>query len=339
VSPWNETSGMNQSFSKNEKSIKTKSEESTQAPTKPLNVLILYPDDWRHDTIGAAGKYPVKTPFLDSLADEGIRFTHNCVTTSVCWVSRATLFTGQYLSRHRSEDTTTPVFYQRWNETWPHLLRDSGYWTGHIGKWQFSNYTFVQEQYNYTFLMEGYHWWENGDWKPGQPKYFHTTDIYENETIGFIRNRPKDRPFALTVAFYAPKAIGFGPDQWFPKNETLKLYENVTIPEPLLDGNTSFAKLPEFFQKTASSNAGRTRWVDRFGSGRRYQYSMRRYFALLTEVDNAIKNIYQELDKQGILNETLIIFTTNNGFFLGKHGLGGKWWPYQESILVPLIIL
>jgi arylsulfatase A-like enzyme len=162
--------------------------------------------------------------------------------------------------------------------------------------------------------------------------------LYENVTIEFLRNRPKDRPFALTTAFYAPKAIGDGPDQWFPKNETLKLYENVTVPEPLLDGNTSFAKLPGFFKKTETTNAGRTRWVDRFGSGRQYQYSMKRYYALITEVDNAIKNIYKELEEQGILNETLLIFTTDNGFFHGEHGLGGKWWPYQESIRVPLII-
>ncbi len=336
------TSTHSNSKSDIDKSLVTKREsnDARTNPKRPLNILFLYPDDWRHDTIGAAGKYPVMTPFLDSLAADGVRFTHNCVTTSVCWVSRATMLTGQYLSRHESNDTTNPVFYQHWNETWPHLLRESGYWTGHIGKWQFANYTFVEEQYNYTYLLEGYHWLENPmwRWRPDQPRFYHTTDIYENKTIDFIRDRPKDRPFALTVAFYAPKAIGFGPDQWFPKNETLQMYDNVTIPEPFLDGNTSFAKLPAFFKQTEKSNAGRTRWVDRFGSGRQYQRSMKRYFALITEVDNAIKNIHKELENQGILNETLIVFTTDNGFFLGEHGLGGKWWPYQESIRVPLII-
>lgn len=69
-------------------------DDGSQKPPKPLNVLIIYPDDWRHDTLGCAGTQPVKTPFLDFLASKGIRFTHNCVTTSVCWISRATLFTG-----------------------------------------------------------------------------------------------------------------------------------------------------------------------------------------------------------------------------------------------------
>jgi arylsulfatase A-like enzyme len=312
--------------------------EDSSAPRKPLNVLIMYPDDWRHDTLGCAGTQPVQTPFLDYLASKGIRFTHNCVTTSVCWISRATLFTGQFLSRHGSDRPVHPRFYQQWYQTWPYLLGNAGYWTGHIGKWQFHDYEFVEKQYNYTYLYEGFHWTENPDQTPGQPKNIHSTDLYENITIEFLRNRPKDVPFALTTAFYAPKAVGEGPDQWYPKNETLKMYENVTVPEPFLDGNTSFEMLPSFFKQTEGTNAGRTRWVDRFGSGRQYQYSMKRYYALITEVDNAIKNIYDELERQGILNETLIIFTTDNGFFHGEHGLGGKWWPYQESIRVPLII-
>ena len=69
----------------------------------PMNILLFYADDWRHDTLGAAGNAVVKTPVLDALAQEGVRFTHNCVTTSICWISRATLYSGQYLARHHFE--------------------------------------------------------------------------------------------------------------------------------------------------------------------------------------------------------------------------------------------
>ncbi len=318
-----------------------KRQKKTVLP-KRLNVLLLYPDDWRHDTLGCAGTQLVQTPFLDHLAtNKGMRFTHNCVTTSVCWISRATLLTGQYLSRHLSQKIKDPVFYNKWNATWPHLLRSSGYYTGHIGKWQFHRKPFVKRRFDYTYLSEGYHWVPNPKWNEtnGESRNIHTTDVFQNLTIEFLRNRPKDRPFALTMAFYAPKAIGWGPDQWFPKNETLqRYYKNLTIPEPPLDGNTSFERLPKFFKETQKTNAGRARWVDRFGNGPQYQKSMKSYYALITEVDGAIKNIHQELERQGILNETLVIFTTDNGFFHGEHGLGGKWWPYQESIRVPLII-
>jgi hypothetical protein len=88
---------------------------------KPLNILLLYADDWRHDTLGAASNNSVvKTPFLDALAKQGVRFRHNCVTTSVCWISRATLNTGQYYSRHKQRLIAPPVFYyEYWNETYP----------------------------------------------------------------------------------------------------------------------------------------------------------------------------------------------------------------------------
>lgn len=70
------------------------------AATEKMNVLVLYADDWRHDTLGAAGNPVVKTPHLDRLASQGMRFTHNCVTTSICGISRANLYTGQWMSRH-----------------------------------------------------------------------------------------------------------------------------------------------------------------------------------------------------------------------------------------------
>ena len=135
---------------------------STASKKKPLNILILYPDDWRHDSIGGVAPV-VQTPFLNQLAREGIRFTYNMVTTSICLISRATLFTGQYASRHRSYRLRTPVFYDQWNKTsWPALLQQHPthpYYTGHVGKWQYANPNrIVQTQlFNYTNIFEGQH--------------------------------------------------------------------------------------------------------------------------------------------------------------------------------------
>jgi hypothetical protein len=101
---------------------------------KPLNILILYPDDWRHDTIGKENSI-VQTPFLDSLADRGIRFRQNAVTCSICWVSRATLFTGQWPSRHQSKKLICPHFAAGylWKEaSWPAILQKQGYYIGHV---------------------------------------------------------------------------------------------------------------------------------------------------------------------------------------------------------------
>ena len=106
---------------------------SANAAEKPLNILMLYADDWRHDTLGVAGNPVVKTPVLDRLSAESMRFTHNCVTTAICGVSRASLFTGQWMSRHGNEGFGP--FKTPWNETYPGLLRENGYYVGHVGKW------------------------------------------------------------------------------------------------------------------------------------------------------------------------------------------------------------
>lgn len=95
--------------------------ETATSTEKPLNILLLYADDWRHDTLSAAETSSViKTPFLDSLAKQGVRFLYNCVTSSICWISRATLLTGQFQSRHKQTTMKPPIyFYEYWNETFP----------------------------------------------------------------------------------------------------------------------------------------------------------------------------------------------------------------------------
>jgi hypothetical protein len=104
--------------------------DDKEVPATPLNIVFLYGDDWRHDSIGVANASIVRTPFLDWLATQGIRFTHNCVTTSVCWISRANLYTGQYVSRHQSDYPHKPLWYEGWKEAWPQILRDNGYYLG-----------------------------------------------------------------------------------------------------------------------------------------------------------------------------------------------------------------
>lgn len=95
--------------------------ETATSTEKPLNILLLYADDWRHDTLSAAETSSViKTPFLDELAKQGVRFLYNCVTSSICWISRVTLLTGQFQSRHKQTKVKPPIyFYKYWNETFP----------------------------------------------------------------------------------------------------------------------------------------------------------------------------------------------------------------------------
>eukprot|EP00979_Chaetoceros_neogracilis_P015001 scaffold5222_cov282-Chaetoceros_neogracile.AAC.16 len=305
--------------------------ESTQDGPK-MNVVLLFPDDWRHNSIGAENPI-IQTPFLDTLAQEGIRFRQNAVTTSICWQSRATLFSGQWASRHQSYKLKCPHFAKgkHWNHTWPALLqRNAGYHVGHVGKWQYHSNN--DNRFDWSSYFEGKHWFRK------QGKDIAAEDHARNETIRFLNERPKDKPFAVTVAFYPPKPVSNSNvpgGQWTPKNESRAIYNNMTIPEPF-NHSKAFKLLPEFLQRDRSAAAAR--WRFRYSTPFHYQEAMKNIYALITQVDQACKEIVDELKKQGVYNNTMIIFTTDNGMFHGAHGLAGKWYPYQESIRVPLIV-
>jgi arylsulfatase len=318
-------------------------ESPTPKPTAPranfgpMNVLIFYPDDMRHDSLeDARGPEVVLTPFLSKLARQGIRFTHNAVTTSICWISRATLFTGQYASQHSSNRLYCPVFTkpEYWKYTWPSMLqRLGGYFVGHIGKWQFYNSgAFKTSRFNWTQFHEGQHWYKQ------KGEHIHAADLSRNHAIDFLRQRPKDKPFALTVAFYPPpKPVGNDPSpgaQWSPDLEHKRMYQNFTYVPPY-NFTEAFESLPPFLKR----GDGPKRYKTRYSTSEHYQQGMKNYFALVTQVDRACRDIVEEVKKQqGIYNNTMIIFTTDNGLLQGAHGLAGKWNPFEESIRVPLII-
>ncbi len=298
-----------------------------QAAEKPMNILVLFADDWRYTTLGCAGNPIVKTPQLDKLATQGTRFTHACVTTSICGVSRASLFTGQWMSRHGNK--AMQPFNTPWVETYPGLMRSSGYHVGHIGKWH--NGKFPAENFDFGRAYSGTHWIKQPDGSK-----IHVTQKNENDALEFLRTRPKDKPFCLTLAFFATHAEDENPLQYLPQPESMKLYEDVTIPVPKTATDEAFRKLPEFIAN--EKNESRNRWHWRFDTPEKYQSMMKNYYRLATEVDATCGRVLAELEKQGLLENTLVVFTGDNGNFHGEHQLADKWYPHEESIRVPLII-
>jgi len=297
-----------------------------KAAAKP-NVLILYADDWRHDTLGVAGNPVVRTPSLDGLAAEGFRFTNARVTTSICGVSRASLFTGQWMSRHGNR--AFEAFQTPWAETYPGLLRANGYHVGHIGKWH--NGKFPTEQFDFGRSYSGRHFIEELDGSKIQ-----VTRKDENNALEFLRTAPRDKPFCLTVAFFATHAEDQNPKQYLYQPESESLYQDVTIPTPKTATKEHFKRLPPFIAN--EKNEARNRWHWRFDTPEKYQQYMKAYYRMATEVDATIGRVLAELKTRELLDQTLVIFTTDNGYFHGEHGLADKWYPYEESIRVPLIV-
>ncbi|GAB5405659.1 MAG: sulfatase [Aureliella sp.] len=301
--------------------------ETAGAESKPMNILVLYADDWRHDTLGVAGNPVVKTPTLDELASRGVRFTHNCVTTSICGISRASLFTGQWMSRHGNR--SFKPWETPWSETYPGLLRSNGYFVGHVGKWH--NGRIPKDKFDFSRSYYGTHWIKQPDGSK-----IHVTQKNENDALEFLRTKPSDKPFCLTVAFFATHAEDRNPKQFLPQPKSMSLYEDVTIPVPVNATEQSFKRLPEFVGN--EKNEGRNRWHWRFDTPEKYQSMMKNYYRLATEVDSTCGRILTELKQQGLDQNTLVIFTTDNGYYHAEHGLADKWYPHQESIRVPLII-
>jgi len=170
--------------------------------------------------------------------------------------------------------------------------------------------------------------------KRGQ-KTWHITEKNEADALRFLETRPKNKPFFVNVAFFATHAVDGDKRQYLPQNKSLGMYVDDIIPNPSTNTLDSYERLPSFF---GDRNEGRTRWRWRYDTPEKQQSMMKNYYRMATEVDSACGLIMKELEMQGELDNTLIIFTTDNGNFHAEHGLADKWYPHQESIRVPLII-
>lgn len=200
---------------------------------------------------------------------------------------------------------------------------------GHIGKWH--NGKFPDEEFDFGRSYSGTHWLAEED--GGK---IHVTRKNERDALAFLKKRPAEKPFCLTVAFFAPHAEDKNPLQFLPQPESLELYQNVNVPVPGTATEESFRRLPPFL--ATEKNEGRNRWRSRFDSPEKFQSMMKNYYRLITEVDATCGRILDELETQGLLDSTLVIFTTDNGYYHAEHGLADKWYPHEESIRVPLII-
>ena len=296
---------------------------------KQPNIVFLLADDLRWNSLNCMGNKMLHTENIDELARNGVRFTHACVTTSISMVSRASILTGQYMSRHKIREFGTPLSEQAFINSYPAILRRAGYWTGFVGKYGVGQIR--ETDFDFAREYERVHWFplENGD-------SIHVTERNAVDALEFLKTRPKDKPFLLSVSFFATHAQDDHPDQYRYQPGSEKYYQNDVIPVPETASDEYFQKLPPFIANEA--NEGRVRWHWRFDTPEKYQKYMKAYYRMLTEMDLAIGRIVSELKDQGVFENTLIIFTGDNGYFHAEHGLADKWYPYEEALRVPLVV-
>ena len=330
-------------------------------PAKPPNILFIFSDDHAQHAISCYGSKLNSTPHLDRLAAAGARFTNSFVTNSICSPSRATLLTGQY-----SHKNGVPVFnaFDGTRDNVAKRLQAAGYHTGMIGKWHlgtdptgFDRWIVLPGQGDYwnpTFLVPSGRLTIEG----------HCTEITRDLGVEFIKTRPADKPFFLMLHQKAPHR------GWEPDERNKAKFKNAVFPEPATlfdDYATRPAALPENRQTIArdltngdlklAPPAGLEggelrRWRDEKPEsievdGKRltgedlvrwkYRRFMQDYLACVQGVDDSIGTVLDFLEAAGLADDTIVIYTTDNGWYLGDRGLYDKRFMYEPGLHVPLI--
>jgi arylsulfatase A-like enzyme len=330
-------------------------------PARRPNILFIFTDDHAQHALSAYGSRVNVTPHLDRLATGGARFTNSFVTNSICTPSRATLLTGQY-----SHKNGVPVF-NAFDGSRDHVakrLQAGGYHTGMIGKWHlgsdptgFDRWIVLPGQGDYwdpTFLVPGGKLTIEG----------HCTDITGDLGLAFLDTRPRDKPFFLMLHQKAPHR------GWQPDDRNRAKFAGKVFPEPdtLFDTYaTRPAALPENQQTIArdltrgdlkleppAGLAGKERrqWLAEKPmavevDGRtltgdelvrwKYQRFMQDYLACVQGVDDSVGKVLDYLDREGLADDTIVIYTTDNGWYLGDLGLYDKRFMYEPGLRVPLL--
>jgi arylsulfatase A-like enzyme len=334
--------------------------------TRP-NIIYIMADDHAAHAIGAYGSHVNKTPNIDRLAKEGMILTNVLVTNSICTPSRATIITGQY-----SHINGVTVFnrFDSSRMTVARLLQAGGYYTGMIGKWHLGS---DPVGFDHWEILPGQGVYMDPIFytATGEKKYTgrYVTDVMTELGIDFIKNRPKGKPFFLMLHHKAPHR------PWEPDAEHAKQFAGRWIPEPetFWDGyETRTDALHENKQRIANDlnrrdlklqppsdleGPERAAWlstkpetVDAEVEGKRmmltgealarwkYQRFMQDYLATIQAVDDSVGQVLAYLDRTGLAKNTIVIYTSDQGFFLGDHGLFDKRFMYEESLRMPFLV-
>ncbi len=304
-----------------------------EAPRRP-NLVFLMADNQRHDLLGCAGNKMIRTPHIDRLAARGVQFENAFCTTSICAASRASVFTGLYRRAHGYTFNRPPMTRQQLATSYPALLKKAGYRTGFIGK-----FGVVVEEGATRQLFDVFR--PAMAWAKQQPylrrdedgNIKHLTRINGDRALAFLRTCRRGQPFCLSVSFSAPHAQMNSPDPHPADPAQADLYKKVTIARPPHSERADFERLPDFIRRSPNRT-----WHEPYKSPTEYQRMMRGMYRVITGIDEQVGRIVEELARLGFADNTVLIFTSDNGMMIGEHGLGWIWLIYEGSIRVPLIV-
>ncbi|RAP76865.1 sulfatase [Paenibacillus montanisoli] len=315
---------------------------STSAPKRP-NILFIMSDDHASHAISAYGSRINETPNIDRISEGGMRFDNCFCTNSICTPSRAAILTGQY--NHINGVKTLGDSFDGRQTTFPKLLQQDGYQTAIVGKWHLGH--------GGNADPTGFDYWsilpDQGDYhnpvmiEMGVSQKFdgYVTDIITDKSLDWLKNRDKNRPFMLMCHHKAPHR------HWEPDEKHMHLYEDIDIPEPetfyddyatrsqaAVNAKMRIEDLHELDTKGAPP-AGLTPEQEKKW---KYQRYIKDYLRCIASVDDNVGRLLDYLDEEDEANDTIVIYTSDQGFFLGDHGWFDKRFMYEESLRMPFLI-
>lgn len=332
--------------------------------TRP-NILFIFTDDHGAQTISAYGSNRNRTPNMDRLATGGMRFANCFCTNSICAPSRATVITGKHT--HITGHTTNERIFDNRQQTFPKLLQQAGFETALIGKWHlnveptgFDYWDILINQgvyYNPPMIRNGQYMEHEG----------YTTDIITDLTLEWLQNRrDAAKPFLLLSQHKAPHR------EWDPALRHLGMFRDTLLPEPptLFDDwsnrssawtkaemsinhlwprdlhlvvpdflltpkqravwDSAYGPANEAFRKARLAGTALTRW--------KYQRFAKDYLRTVASVDEGIGRVLDYLHESGLAKNTVVIYSSDQGWFLGEHGMFDKRWMYEETFRMPLLV-
>lgn len=307
------------------------------ADTRP-NIVFLLADDQTTYSLGCYGTPGVETPNIDQLAKDGLVFDNHYVTTAICMASRANIMTGMFEYKHGCNFEHGPLMQEHWAMSYPMLLRKAGYVTAVAGKIGFE--VSPEPGKKGKLPADDFDLWGAG---PGQTfydtkknrsmakfadEYPHSTLSYGAFGRDFIRaSSDGGRPFCLSISFKAPHKPAT-PD---PKFNHVYAGKNFTKP----------ANYGRRYGEHFSMQSRQGRQFERFHSweySSNYDRVMATYYQQIYAIDVAVGMIRTALKAAGVAENTVVIYTSDNGFMCGSHGYGSKVLPYEESSRVPLVM-
>tara|TARA_B110000495_G_C23042178_1_gene625959 strand:- start:5875 stop:7512 length:1638 start_codon:yes stop_codon:yes gene_type:complete len=334
--------------------------------SKP-NILFIFTDDHAYQSISAYGSKINKTPNIDRLAREGLRFDRCYVTNSICGPMRAVIQTGKY--SHINGFCVNGNKFDGTQQTFPKLLQKAGYQTAVVGKWHLGTHM-APQGFDYSEVLIGQGPYYNPPMLKNGKKTSHvgyTTDIITDLAMDWLTNqRDQEKPFMLMYQHKAPHR------NWQPGPKYLNMYDDVTIPEPetLFDSyegrgkpartqdmsiektmtakdlklvapgnltpeqlevwNAAYAPKNKLFKEANLKGKDLIRW--------KYQRYLKDYLRCIASVDDNIGRMLAYLDESGLADNTMVIYCSDQGFYLGEHGWFDKRWMYEESLRTPFIV-